>query len=140
MTEKKKPTGDYTVGYARPPKEHQIKKGERQNPKGRPKSKKSSEIDISALLDEPVKVMAGGKERDMSPFEASLRQQAKRALAGHLPSIIKFVKICEEYGVIALPLVEEVGGVLVAPKGVNFNDWFESVTEEVPALTNRSRP
>ena len=132
MADKKKPTGDYEVGYARPPKEHQIKKGERKNPKGRGKSSKSASTDISALLNEPIKVTAGGKERDMSPFEAGLRKGAKRAVDGHLPSILKFIRICEEYGVIAPPPAEEGGGVITAPKGVNFHEWLESVTELVP--------
>lgn len=132
MVDKKMPTGDYKVGYARPPKEHQIKKGEIRNPKGRGKSTKSDSTDISALLDEPIKVTAGGKERDMSPFEAGFRQLAKRAADGHLPSILKFIRVCEEYGVIAPPPAATGGGVITAPKGVSVQEWLNSVTEEVP--------
>ncbi len=132
MADKKQPTRDYKVGHGKPPKEHQWAKGHSGNPKGRPKSRKPGLTDVSTLLDEPVKVMAGGKACDMSPFEAGLRQQAKRALAGHLPSIIRFVKICEEYGVIGPPAAVMGGGVVVAPKGVNFQEWIKNVTEEVP--------
>ncbi len=42
------------------------------------------------------------------------------------------MKICEEYGVIASPPAATGGGVVRAPKGVNFYEWLESVTEEVP--------
>ncbi len=132
MADKKKPTGDYEVGYARPPVEHQIKKGEIRNPKGRGKSGKSASTDISDLLNEPVKVKSGGKERDMSPFEAVFRQLAKRAVDGHLASILKFIRICEEYGVIAPPPAATGGGVITAPKDVNFQEWLNRVTEEVP--------
>ncbi len=29
--------------------------------------------------------------------------------------------------------MEGTGGVIIAPKGVNFDEWLESVTELVPA-------
>ncbi len=132
MTKKKQPPGDYEVGYRRPPKEHQIKKGERRNPKGRSKLRKAAATDVAAILDEPIKVRVGGKEHSMSPFEASFRKVAKRAAEGHLPSILKFIKICEEYDVIEPPEAQAGGGVIVAPRGVDFHEWLESVTELVP--------
>ena len=132
MADKKKPTGDYEVGYGKPPKEHRFPKGRSGNVSGRPKSKKSGLTDISGLLNEPVKVKAGGKVREMGPFEAGLRKLAKRAVDKDLRAILKFVKICEEYGVIASPPAARGGGVVRAPKGVKIREWLESVTEEVP--------
>ncbi len=132
MADKKKPSGDNEVGYGKPPKEHQFPKGKSGNIRGRPKSKKSGLTDVSGLLNEPVKVKAGGKVREMGPFEAGLRKLAKRAVDKDLRAILKFVKICEEYGVIASPPAATGGDVVRAPKGVKFQEWFESVTEEVP--------
>ena len=132
MADKKKPTGDNEVGYGKPPKEHRFPKGRSGNVSGRPKSKKSGLTDISGLLNEPVKVKAGGKVREMGPFEAGLRKLAKRAVDKDLRAILKFVKICEEYGVFAPPSADTSCGVVRAPKGVNFHEWLESVTEDVP--------
>ena len=132
MADRKKPNGDNEVGYGKPPKERQFKPGQSGNLKGRPKSKKSGLTDVSELLNEPVKVKAGGKVREMGPFEAGLRKLAKRAVDKDLRAILKFVKICEEYGGIAPPPAVTGGGVVRAPKGVNFYEWLESVTEEVP--------
>ncbi len=132
MADKKKPTGDYDVGYCRPPQAHRFKKGRSGNPRGAPLKHKQKQIDVSSVLNEPVKVNTGGKERDMSPFEAGFRQLAKRALDKDLRAILRFVKLCEEYGVIAPPPAVTGGGVIVAPKGVNLHEWLESVTEEVP--------
>jgi len=132
MADKKKPSGDNEVGYGKPPKEHRFPKGRSGNVSGRPKSKKSGLTDISGLLNEPVKVKAGGKVREMGLFEAGLRKLAKRAVDKDLGAILKFVKICEEYGGIAPPPAATGGGVVRAPKGVNFYEWLESVTEEVP--------
>ncbi len=132
MADRKKPNGDNEVGYGKPPKERQFKPGQSGNLKGRPKSKKSGLTDISGLLNEPVKVKAGGKVREMGPFEAGFRKLAKRAVDGDLRAILKFVKYCEEYGAFAPPLADTSCGIVRAPKGVNFHEWLESVTEEVP--------
>ncbi len=130
--DKKSKGGDYDVGYGKPPKEHQFPKETSGNPRGRPKSGKSDLTDISALLNEPIKVKSGGKERDMSLFEASLRQLVRKALSKNLPAILKFIRICEEYHVFAPPLAVMGGGVLTAPEDVNFYEWLNLVTEEVP--------
>ncbi len=132
MTDNKQPTGDYEVGYGKPPKQHRFPKGRSGNVSGRPKSKKPGSTDISGLLNEPVKVKAGDRVREMRPFEAGLWKLAKRAVDKDLRAILKFVKICEEYGVIASPPAARGGGVVRAPKGVNFYEWLESVTEDVP--------
>ena len=132
MAEKTKPSGDNEVGYGNPPKEHQFKPGQSGNIKGRPKSRKSGLTDVSGLLNEPVKVKAGGKVREMGPFEAGLWKLAKRAVDKDLRAILRFVKICEEYGAFAPPSADTSCGVVRAPKGVNFHEWLESVTEDVP--------
>ena len=130
--DKKSKGGDYDVGYGKPPKEHQFPEKTSGNLKGRPKSGKLGSTDVSTVLNEPVKVKSGGKEREMSLFEAGLRQLARKALSKNLPAILKFIRICEEYHVFAPPLAVTRGGVLTAPEGVNFFEWLNLVTEEVP--------
>ncbi len=124
------PPSDGKVGYGKPPGRRRFKGSG--NLKGRPKSKKSGSVDVAAILDAPVKVRTGGKEQYMSPFEASLRQLAKKAFAGYLPAILKYVRICEEYDEMKLPPVATKGGVYVAPKGVTPEEWIKSGAEEVP--------
>ena len=125
--------GDYEVGKGKPPKEHRWKKGQSGNLRGRPKARKPEPVDVGAILNSPVNARVRGKEAKISPFEASFRQLAKKAIDGHLPSIKQFQKCCEKYGVIAPPAPEESGGVVVAPKGVDLRDWLDEVTEWVPA-------
>ena len=86
--DKKSKGGDYDVGYGKPPKEHQFPEKTSGNLKGRPKSGKLGSTDVSTVLNEPVKVKSGGKEREMSLFEASLRQLARKALSKNLPAIL----------------------------------------------------
>ena len=123
---------DHPVGYAHPPIHSRFKKGQSGNPEGRPKRKIAGKTNITELLNEPIKVRADGKSRHMSPFEASLRQLVAKALKKDLRAILKFVKLCEQYNVIAPPSAATGSGVIRAPKGVDFQEWLESVTEEVP--------
>jgi len=124
--------GNYEVGKGRPPKETRWKKGHSGNPRGRPKSRKPGPVDVAAVLETPVQARVGGRETKIPTFEASFRQLAKRAVDGHLPAIRKFLKTCEQYGVIAPQPPEVGGGVVVAPEGVDVHDWLNRDIELVP--------
>ena len=83
MADKKKPTGDYEVGYCRPPKKNQIKKGERRNPKGRPTGRKNLKTDLLEELGQQMKVREDGKEHRISKQRALIKTQVARALNGN---------------------------------------------------------
>ena len=133
MVDQKEPSGANSVGYGRPPKEHQFKPGQSGNVGGRKKSKKSGATDISEILNAPVRVTIGGKVREMDSFEAGLRKIAKRALDGHLPSNLKFIKICEEDGALPPPPAATAGGAILPPDAMGLEDGFEGATAEGPA-------
>ncbi len=48
-------------------------------------------------------------------------------------AILEFLKLCESYDLLVPPPANQGGGVIIAPKGVDFDEWLESVTEWVPA-------
>ena len=76
--------GDYEVGYGRPPREHQFKKGEpSRNPKGRPRGAKPAPDLVAALL-QPVTIRMQGKERKVSFPEAMIQVAKDKALKGDL--------------------------------------------------------
>ena len=131
--DKKVRDGDFEIGKGKPPKEHRWKTGKSGNPRGRPKARKPDPVDVSAILNSPVKARVRGRETKMSAFEASVRQLIKKAIGGHLPSIKRVLRYFEDYGAIAPPKPESGGGVVTAPKGVDFYDWIDEVTELVPA-------
>ena len=124
---------DDKVGYRHPPKRTQFKKGQSGNPAGRPKSRKSGQTDVSELLNEPIKVKAGGKVRTMQSFEAGFRKLAKKAIDGDMPAIAKFLRLCEEYDAVATPPADTGCRVIHAPRGVDFQEWLDRVTELLPA-------
>ena len=135
MSKDKKGKGaSYEVGYRKPPKAHQFKKGSSGNPAGAPSKRKP--VDVAAILNEPLVVMASGVSQKMPAFEVSVRRLVERGLKQkNLNAILEFLRLCESSRLLALPPVDHGGGVIVAPKGVNFHEWLESVTEWVPATS-----
>ncbi len=93
MTNRKKPSGDYPVGYCRPPKSGQIKKGERRNPEGRPKGSKNLKTDLLEELGEMMKVREDGKEHRISKQRALIKTQVARALNGNDRAAAKIIDL-----------------------------------------------
>jgi hypothetical protein len=84
---KKAPTGDYAVGYARPPKENQFPPGQSGNLAGRPRGRPSLD---ELLLEEAarvVKFQAGDKVMHMDRDRALMRKLFDMALVGKVQAI-----------------------------------------------------
>jgi hypothetical protein len=123
--------GDYEVGYGKPPKHRQFKRGQSGNPNGRPKEAKPGPTDVAGILDEPLMVTTAGTTRRMSAFEVGVRQLVKRALnKTDLKAILALVRLCESYGIIApQPPPEGSGPVLVVPKTWDWDEWMQMFEE-----------
>ena len=80
MAKKKK--GDYEVGYGRPPKKTQFKKGKSGNPKGRPKRRLDVASTLERTLAEQIAILDGEQMQEMSAGEAVLYKQIRKAMKG----------------------------------------------------------
>lgn len=60
------PSEDYEVGYGKPPKRSQFKKGQSGNPEGRPKETKNLKTDLADELGETVTVRDGERVKTVS--------------------------------------------------------------------------
>jgi Family of unknown function (DUF5681) len=70
------------VGYGRPPKSGQFRRGQSGNPKGRPKVARSLATKVRAVLSRKITVMERGRPTSRSAVEAILHTYLERAIRG----------------------------------------------------------
>lgn len=75
------------VGYGRPPRSRQFKKGQSGNPKGRPKGSRNFATVISTELNSRMPINENGKRRNLTKREIIAKQLVNKALGGDPKSI-----------------------------------------------------
>jgi Family of unknown function (DUF5681) len=78
---------DHEVGYGRPPKQSQFKKGRSGNPKGRPKGTRNIATEVSRALAEKVVINVGGRRKTITKREVAAIHLANKAASGDLKAI-----------------------------------------------------
>ena len=78
---------DHEVGYRKPPKHSQFKKGQSGNPKGQPKGSKNLRTDLQEELQEKVMVTERGRQRPVSKQRAMVKTVMSKALGGDARAI-----------------------------------------------------
>jgi hypothetical protein len=73
---------DYEVGFRRPPKASQFRKGESGNPQGRPKGTRNLSTDLAEELASPITLNAQGKPIIVSKQQAFVRVTVMNAIKG----------------------------------------------------------
>jgi hypothetical protein len=84
--------GDYEVGYGRPPRHSQFRKGKSGNPKGRRRGATSLLDLLRKALEEKVTIKEGGSTRKIPKRVAIAKQLVNKAVSGDN----KFVKLILE--------------------------------------------
>lgn len=78
------PEGDYEVGYRRPPKQHQFKKGASGNPSGRRKGVLNSKTVLSEIFSKPVMTIEAGQQVEVNAIHALFLKLMSDALKGNM--------------------------------------------------------
>jgi hypothetical protein len=119
-SKKPHPADNYTVGYRKPPTEHQFKpnylRDGSQKLKGRRKEKMP---DVAGIIEKSVQVKRGGKTITMHPFEAEVTSLGNRALKGEPRATKLFLKHCEAADLLDPLPTEQTHGVFLVPKDIN---------------------
>jgi hypothetical protein len=133
MSKTKKPTGDYEVGYGKPPKHTQFKPTESRKRKRTSSKRKRGAVDVAAILEKPVTVRQNGRTRKMSPFEASMRKLVSSAINDNVfRAMAEFLRQCEKHGVLVPPTPRRARGVLYIPKDWDSEEWLQTLRRRGP--------
>ena len=81
-------------------------------------AKKTGQLDIGAILSEPLHVSRAGKIVKLDPIEATVRAQVAKALKNNsMPAIKEIIALAIKHGLVAETRTY-TGGVLVIPKSL----------------------
>ena len=78
---------DYEVGYAKPPKSTQFKKGQSGNPNGRPKGQHNFATILTRELNRKVTINENGRRKKVTKLEAATKQLVNKVAGGDLASM-----------------------------------------------------
>ena len=73
---------DYRIGYGKPPRESQFKKGRSSNPNGRPKMPTDPYAHFDRVLNKTIVVTEDGQRKTVSKPKALMTQLVNKALSG----------------------------------------------------------
>jgi hypothetical protein len=89
---------DEVVGYGRPPKTTQFKKGESGNPRGRPKGSRPIGAVLQEVLGQRISVTENGKTRRLPALEVMLRRLANDAMRNEPVALKLMLSLFDRYG------------------------------------------
>jgi uncharacterized protein DUF5681 len=87
------PNKTYDVGFGKPPKPSQFRKGFSGNPKGRPKGRRNLATVLERTLQEKVVINENGVRRTITKLEAAVKQLVNRAASGDLSAMRQLVAL-----------------------------------------------
>jgi hypothetical protein len=98
VASRKRKPADGAVGYGRPPKATQFKKGQSGNPRGRPKGSRPVGALLQDILGQRIAVTENGKTRRLPALEIMLRRLANDAMRSEPAAVKLMLSLVDRYG------------------------------------------
>jgi len=86
------------IGYRKPPRSTQFKKGHSGNPKGRPKGKRNLATVLEKMLHEKVIINENGRRKTVTKLEAAMKQLANKAASGDRHAVKQLIELDRSIG------------------------------------------
>ena len=136
---RRRPADDYEVGYGKPPKHGQFKKGQSRKRKLRRQDDDNLMSVFKRYVAEKVRIREGGQERIMTRGEAVLYANYHRALKDPRAMHNVFV-LAEEHGLFTdLTNIEQVGAPIAAPEPAKSVEEWEKTTRLYEIMLQEDR-
>jgi hypothetical protein len=98
VASRKRKSPDTAVGYGRPPKATQFKRGQSGNPKGRPKGTRPVGAVLQEILGQKIAVTENGRTRRLPALEVMLRRLANDAMRSEPVALKLILSLFDRYG------------------------------------------
>ncbi len=120
MRKRQDPT-TYDIGYCKPPKATQFRKGQSGNPRGRRKTTKTPREVLKQALNRTMSVRQDGQVTRMSTLEVIINSLTHLAMKGDTRAVAQVLRLIQELDVAG----PEPGqyGVLVVPGRATPEEW-----------------
>lgn len=83
----------YKIGFGKPPKSTQFKKGQTGNPKGRPKGARGLKTDLFEELSAKVSVIENGKTQKITKQRVVIKRLVEKAAKGDMRAVTKLIDL-----------------------------------------------
>ena len=124
-------TGDYEVGYGKPPRHTRFAKGQSGNPRGRPCGAKNFTTLLEEALDEAVTVTENGGRRKVSKRRAIVTQLVNRSATADFRATKLLFDIVRE---------NERRTEPASPETAEFSEADQKVLEQLRSRFSKGQP
>lgn len=121
--------GGNEIGYGKPPRHTQFRKGQSGNRKGRPRGAKNITTILGEALSEPVVINEHGRRKRVTKMEVIVRQLANKAVGGDYRPIQLLLSYLEKH-----PLVNRESTTITAAEVDQKANLLRDAVEELRKL------
>jgi Family of unknown function (DUF5681) len=112
-------SGEYEVGFGKPPKHTRFRKGISGNPRGKPKGTRNLATILERTLREKVVINENGTRKTITKLEAALKQLVNKAASGDLAAMRQLSALAASAQIEAAAAQKESGMVEADQKIMN---------------------